>query len=146
MNDSETSGENRDALDALTVQVAGAMGRQHAADSRAFLNHLARFLVAALGEGAVIVRREGLFGGKNRPVKRLEVEFIEDGGAKVFRYSLEASGTRSHLAAQRVPIVRNVTLMAESLTVEEWIAAVSAAIAAESERNKASRDALEQLL
>jgi hypothetical protein len=133
-------------MDALAIQVAGAMARQYASDSRSFLNHLARVLVSALGQDSVEVKRSGLLGGDSRPVRRIAVEFTEEAGARASRYVIEATNPRGTLAPTRVQIVRNITLKTEPLTVEKWIEEVGAAIAAEAEQHRASRDALNALL
>jgi hypothetical protein len=138
--------EDEAPMDALAIQVAGAMSRQYASDSRSFLNHLTRFLSSALGEGSVEVKRAGLLGGDSRPVRRIAVEFTEEAGAKASRYVIEAITPRGTLAATRVQIVRNITLKTEPLTVEKWIEEVGTAIAAEAEQHRASRDALNALL
>jgi len=133
-------------MDALAIGVAGAMSRQYASDSRSFLNHLARFLISALGEDSVDVKRAGLLGGDSRPVRRIGVEFMEESGVKASRYVLEATNPRGSLAATRVQVVRNITLKTEPVTVEKWIEEVGRAIAAEAEQHRASRDALNALL
>jgi hypothetical protein len=132
--------------DALSLQVSGAMARQYAEDARGFLRHLADFLVGALGESAVKVQRTGLFGGDNRPVKRIEVEFTGEDNGKASRFTVEDTGGRGSLTATRVQVVRNIALKTDTLPVEDWIEAVSASIAAEAERNKSARNALRDLL
>jgi hypothetical protein len=132
--------------DALSLQVAGAMARQYADDARGFLRHLADFLVGTLGESAVKIQRTGLFGGDNRPVKRIEVEFAGADSGKASRFAIEDAGGRGSLTATRVQVVRNIALKTEPLSVEDWIEAISAAIAAEAERNKSARNSLRDLL
>jgi hypothetical protein len=124
--------------DALELSVSAAMSRQYTEDSRTFLISLAELLESAL-PGEARVRRSGLFGGNNRPVKRIEIDFTEG------RFALEDAG-RGPLIATRTQIVRDVALKTETVTVQDWIQAVSAAIAQRAVESKATRDSLQQLL
>lgn len=120
------------------MSVAAAMSRQYTEDSRSFLVSLADLLESAL-PGEARVRRSGLFGGNSRPVKRIEIDFPEG------RYALEDAG-RGPVAATRTQIVRDVALKTETVPVNEWIEAVSAAIARRADESKTTRDSLQQLL
>jgi hypothetical protein len=120
------------------MSVAAAMSRQYTADSRVFLLSLADTLEMAL-PGEARIRRSGLLGGNSRPIRRIEIDFPEG------RFGLEDPG-RGPLVATRTQVVRDVALKTEPVTVNDWIQAVSAAIARRAEESKATRDSLQQLL
>jgi hypothetical protein len=124
--------------DALEMSVAAAMSRQYTADSRVFLLSLADMLELAL-PGEARIRRSGLLGGNSRPVRRIEIDFPEG------RFALEDPG-RGPLVATRTQVVRDVALKTEPVTVNDWIQAVSAAMARRAAESKATRDSLRQLL
>ena len=133
-----------DAPDALAISVAGVMARQHADDSRAFLQSLAALLTSVM-PGETVVERVGLWGGGKRSVRRLEVTFAEDSGATLTRYSLEDGGLGT-IAAARAQIVRGIAVKNEPISPDDWIEAVSRAIVRRAEQHKATRDALQRLL
>lgn len=114
------------------------MSRQYTEDSRAFLLSFADLLESAL-PGEARVRRSGLFGGNSRPIRRIEIDFPEG------RFALEDAG-RGPLLATRTQIVRDVALKTDPIAVNDWILAVSAAIARRADESKATRDSLQQLL
>ncbi|MES2462441.1 MAG: hypothetical protein V4671_17810 [Armatimonadota bacterium] len=124
--------------DALELSVAASMSRQYTEDSRVFLLSLADLLESAL-PGEARIRRSGLLGGNSRPIRRIEIDF--PGG----RFALEDPG-RGPLVATRTQVVRDVALKTEAIPVNEWIQAVSAAIARRADESKATRDSLRQLL
>jgi hypothetical protein len=130
--------------EALEVAVAASMGRQYRADSRRFFVDLARLLEMAL-PGEARVKRAGLFGGDSRPIKALEIDFPDPRNAQnAGRYSLEDAG-RGHFVATRTQIVRGITLKNETLTVDNWLSEVAAAISRRASESKAVRDALQRL-
>lgn len=133
-----------DALDALEVGLSGALARQYAGDTRIFLSGLARLLESAL-PGAVRVTRAGRFGGASRPVKRIAVDVAGEGAGDATRYVIENPEHRS-LLATRTRIVRGIALKTEPVAVENWIAAVGAAVTARAQNNKATLDALKSFL
>ena len=135
---SNTDDLDSPAPDALEMSVAASMSRQYAEDTRTFLVGLAELLESAL-PGEAKIRRSGLFGGNNRPVRRIEIDFPEG------RFALEDSG-RGPLAATKTQIVREVALKTEPIAVSAWIVEVSAAIARRADESKATRDSLRQLL
>jgi hypothetical protein len=114
------------------------MSRQYTEDSRGFLLSLADLLESAL-PGEARIRRSGLLGGNSRPVRRIEVDFPAG------RFAIEDPG-RGPLVATRTQVVRDVALKTESISVQDWIQAVSAAMSHRAEDSKATRDSLQQLL
>ena len=130
--------------DALEIAVAAAMAQQWAGDTREFLRLLADLLETALPVETTVTRA-GLFGGDKRPVRRVEATFSRDGGITGTRYAIDDSG-RGVLAPAKTQVVHGVALKTEPMAMEAWIAEVGAAIGGRAEQNKATRDALEQLL
>ena len=61
------------------------------------------------------------------------------------RFAIEDPG-RGPLVATRTQVVRDVALKTESISVQDWIQAVSAAMSHRAEDSKATRDSLQQLL
>lgn len=144
MTNPDSMGETDEQASNLELSIAGAMASQYAADSRAFLGLLADLLETAL-PGETQVQRVGIFGGNRRPVRRIEVTFLVEGGAKADRYAIEDLG-RGPLVATRSQIVRDIALKTESVLMADWIQAVGTAVAQRAEENKAVRDALSGLL
>lgn len=138
---SDTDGDD----EALAMQVAGTLAARHAADARVFLNALARLLDDTL-PGEAEIKRGGLFGGDNRPVKQIRVFFRDPSSADDgTRFTLDDPG-RGPLSATQTRIVRGIALKTAGMEIADWIAAVGAAIAARAAGNKATRDALRALL
>jgi len=135
-----------DPPDALEMSVAAAMARQYGEDSRSFMKSLANLLESAL-PGEAQIKRTGLFGGDNRPIKRIEMEFRDVSGnaLNATRFAIEDTG-HGVLTAFRTQVVRGITLKTETIAVESWISNISQAIGRRASSSKSSRDALRQLL
>ena len=120
------------------VGVAGALASAYARDARTFLPLLAQVLSAALPEETVVERKGGLF-QREKPVRRVSVTLGDQ------NYTLEDLG-RGPLLAQRVKVVRGITLKTESLPTEDWLADLSAHVAARAGQNERAFFALKTLL
>ena len=120
------------------VGVAGALGRAYAQDARTFLPLLAQVLQGALPDETQVERRGGLF-QRDKPVRKVTVTLGDQ------TYTLEDAG-RGPLAAQRAKAVRGITLKTEALPVEEWLADLSAEIAARAQQSEKAFFALKNLL
>ncbi len=115
--------------------VAAALGREYAADSKAFLEFLGRLLKGAMPEETEI-RTRGLF------KKSIEAVVLDLGGR---RYMIEDPG-RGPLAASRVQVVRGIALKTESISVEECLVELEAALTTRAGENARARAALGQML
>ena len=133
-----------DPTDALEMSIAAAMARQYEADARSFVKSLAALLESAL-PGEATIQRSGLFGGDKRPIRRLEIDFVDDVSGHAVRYAIEDSG-KGPLAATQTQIVRGIALKTEPIPTGNLIVAVGRAIAKRAEANKATRNALASLL
>jgi hypothetical protein len=120
-----------------TLGVSAALLTRYQRDQDALLEQLAAFLEGTLPRQTVVTRTRGVLGP--RRTTRLTVEL---GG---FRYAVER-GPRGALDANRVRVVRGVTIKTEPLAIEDWLREVTAALAAELERTTGGRDALNRLL
>ena len=120
------------------VGVAGALARAYAQDARTFLPLLAIVLAGAMPDETEVERRGGLF-QKDKPVRKITVTLGDN------IYALEDLG-RGPLAASRVKIVRGIKLKTDSLPTEEWLAEMSAEIAARAQKNEKAFFALKTLL
>ena len=120
------------------VGVAGALARAYAQDARGFLPLLAIVLSGAMPDETEVERRGGLF-QKDKPVRKITVTLGDN------IYALEDLG-RGPLGASRVKIVRGIKLKTDSLPTEEWLAEVSAAVAARAQKNEKAFFALKTLL
>lgn len=120
------------------VGVAGALAHAYAQDARTFLPLLAQVLTAALPDETQVERRGGLF-QREKPVRKVTITL----GDSI--YALEDLG-RGPLAAQRSKVVRGITLKTEPLPVEDWLADLSAHVAARAQQNEKAFFALKNLL
>lgn len=120
------------------VGVAGALASAYVRDTRGFLPLLAVVLTGAMSEETVVERKGGLF-QREKPVRKVVVTL----GDHI--YSLEDLG-RGPLAAHRAKVVRGITLKTEPMPTEEWLAALSAEIAARASQNEKAFFALKTLL
>lgn len=120
------------------VAVAGALANVYAQDTRGFLPLLAIVLSGALPEETTIERKGGLF-QREKPVRKVTVTLGDN------IYSLEDLG-RGPLAAHRAKVVRGITLKTEPLLVEDWLAELSAEIAARAKQNEKAFFALRSVL
>jgi hypothetical protein len=121
----------------LDIDLVTASLRADMSDLRAFVEALAAKLEAAM-PGAVSVerRREGMFGPK-----------------QVRRISLDASGQRLELRADGAAIQTRcsrlsggIVLRTEELATDEWLRALSQALADQARTSQTTRQALERLL
>lgn len=115
--------------------VAAALGREYAADARAFLPFLARMLEGALPEETT-VRTQGFF---KKTIVGLGVDL---GGT---RYTLDDPG-RGPLVAARTQVVRGIALKTEPLSMEACLAELEAALESRARENAHARKALAGML
>lgn len=120
------------------VGVAGALAHAYAQDARTFLPLLGQVLTSALPEESEIERRGGLF-QRDKPIRKVTVTL----GDQI--YTLEDLG-RGPLAATRAKVVRGITLKTEPMSVEDWLADLSAEISARATQNEKAFFALKNLL
>ena len=120
------------------VAVAGALANVYAQNTRGFLPLLAIVLAGALPEETQVERKGGLF-QREKPVYKVLVTLGDN------IYSLEDLG-RGPLAAHRVKVVRGIKLKTEPMPVEEWLADLSAEIAARARQNEKAFFALRSVL
>ena len=120
------------------VGVAGALARAYAEDMRGFLPLLAIVLTGTLPDETQIERKGGLF-QKEKPIRKILVTLGDN------IYTLEDLG-RGPLVSSRVKVVRGITLKTEAIPTENWLAELSAEIAARAQRNEKAFFALKHLL
>lgn len=120
------------------VGVAGALAQIYAKDMRGFLPLLAIALEGAMPEETQVERRGGLF-QREKPVRKVSVTL----GDQI--YTLEDLG-RGPLSAQRVKVVRGITLKTEPLPVDLWLADLGAAIAERAGQSERAFFALQALV
>ncbi len=117
----------------VSAGVAGALAREYAAHQRQFLESLARLLESALPDHVEVERRGGLL-AREKPVAEVRLDLGDD------RYLL-ASARRGPLKARRSLVKRGIVLRTDEIAVEEWIAAVGAALG-HARRNEAAAAAM----
>lgn len=115
--------------------VAAALGREYAADGRAFLPFLVQLLEGAMPEETQ-VRTQGFF---KKSVVGVSVDL---GGT---RYVVEDPG-RGGLAATRTQVVRGIALKTEPIAMADLLAELEVALEARAAENAGSRAALGKLL
>lgn len=115
--------------------VAAALGREYAADGKAFLPFLARLLESAMPDETEI-RTQGLF---KKAVVGVRVEL--DG----VRYAIEDPG-RGALVATRTQVVRGIALKTEALAMPEILAELETALQTRAAENARARSALAEML
>lgn len=115
--------------------VAAALGREYAADARAFLPYLARMLEGAMPDETE-VRTQGFF------KKTIVGVGLDLGGT---RYSVDDPG-RGPLVAARTQVVRGIALKTEPLSLEECLAELERALENRARENASARRALGQML
>lgn len=121
----------------LSIGVAAHLARAYGDDARDFLETLALLLQTSLPDNTTI-ERGGAFWARVRPLKRLGVELSEE------TFALQSEN--GPLEAQITRRVRGVAIKTESVSVEEWIARLSARLAERAGQNRAAREALEKWL
>jgi len=120
------------------VGVAGALAHAYAQDARTFLPLLGQVLTSALPDETVVERRGGLF-QREKPIRKVLVTL----GDSI--YTLEDLG-RGPLSATLAKVVRGITLKTEAVPVEDWLADLSAHVAARAQQNEKAFFALKNLL
>jgi hypothetical protein len=133
-----------DPTDALELSIAAAMARQYETDARSFVRSLADLIESAL-PGEATIQRAGLFGGDKRPIRKLEIDFVDDDTGHSTRYAIEDSG-KGPLTATQTKVVRGIALKTENIPFGNLIVAVGRGIARRAANNKATRNALASLL
>lgn len=119
----------------VRLGVAAALGREAAADGKAFLPFLARLLQGAMPDETE-VRTQGLF-------KKAVVGVSVDLGGT--RYTVEDPG-RGPLAASRVQVVRGIALKTEAIGIAECLAELEVALEARAKESTQARSALASML
>lgn len=115
--------------------VAAALGREYAADGKAFLPFLANLLEGAMPEETT-VRTQGLF------KKSIVGVTVDLGGT---RYAVDDPG-RGPLTAARTQVVRGIALKTEAIPMDELLAELEAALETRAGENARARAALGQML
>lgn len=115
--------------------VAAALGREYAADGKAFLPFLARLLQGAM-PGETEVRTQGLF-------KKTVVGVSVDMGGT--RYLVDDPG-KGPLAAARTQVVRGIALKTEPISLADCLAELEAALEARAAESAQARAALAGML
>ena len=115
--------------------VAAALGREYAADARAFLPFLARMLEGAIPD-ETSVRTRGFF------KKTIVGVGVDLGGT---RYSLEDSG-HGPLVATRTQVVRGIALKTEAIPMDVLLAELEATLETRASENAGARKALAGML
>jgi hypothetical protein len=123
--------------DAPDLDLLAASLRADAGDTAAFLEALATRLEAALPGQVEVQRKGGLFGGGKR-VRRIGVRLGDS------HYEIE--GDHGTVVARRRRVVRDIALKSEDLSVDAWIAALSADLLKLARESERGRLALERLL
>ncbi len=118
--------------------VAGALASAYARDTRGFLPLLAIVLESSLPEETEIIRKGGLF-ARQKPVQKVAVTLGDN------IYAMEDTG-RGPLSAQRAKVVRGIVLKTEAMPVDEWLAELSAHVAARAGQNERAFFALKNVL
>ena len=120
-----------------SLGVTSTLLERYQRDQQALLDQLAVFLEATVPHQTSVRRTHGVLGPRRTTGLTLELAGQ--------RYTLEHAD-RSGLEARRTHVVRDVAVRTETLSVAEWLTAVSAALATELARNEANRAALDRLL
>lgn len=115
--------------------VAAALGREYAADNRAFLPFLAQLLQSAIPDETQ-VRTQGLF------KKSIVGVSVDLGGT---RYAIEDPG-RGPLTAVRTQVVRGIALKSEPIAMPDCLAELETILEARAAENARARSALSGLL
>jgi hypothetical protein len=119
------------------LDLLAASFRADAADVDAFVESLAVKLEEAMPVQARVHRSRG---GLRRP-KRVQ-RIVLDAGDR--RLELRLSGGAIETSASRLS--GGIVLKSDPMSVDEWISALSEAVAAEAQRSAVTRQALERLL
>lgn len=124
--------------DGRGIDEALAALRADAADSHAFLQALAVRFEGALPGHVTVDRRHGLL-SRDHSVRAVEIDLAED------RFRIGDAGNGA-LEARRTRVVRGIALKSETLSVDGWIAALSATLATTAQASAGGQEALRRLL
>jgi hypothetical protein len=124
-----------DGSDVIGMGVAAALGRQYAQEQREFLPMMARILKDSMPESVELIEA-GLF------KKTLRGVVVNHEGN---RYKLEDPG-KGPLQASFIRVVKGIALKTETLTIQEWLAAVSEVLERTAVENASARAALARTL
>ena len=111
--------------------------RAETRDLETFVEALATKLEGAFPERVRVERKGGRLGGRRR-VERLAVDLDEH------RFELEKE--RAEVSCRRRNVVRGIVLKNEPMSLEQWIDALSAALADTAGETERGRQALQRLL
>jgi hypothetical protein len=130
--------DSHDAADAeLDIDLLSASLRADGSDIGAYTEALAAKLQDALPGGVTIDRgRQGLFGPK-----RVRGISVDAGGE---RLGLRSDGDRISTTSARIS--GGIVLKTETIGFEQWVAALSRALAAQARDSQSTRQALQRLL
>jgi hypothetical protein len=121
----------------LDIDLVTASLRADAGDLRAFVEALAVKLEAATPQAVTVERRrDGMFGPKR--VRQITV----DAGGR--RLELRVAGAAIQTACCRLS--GGIVLKREELSTDDWLRALSEALAAQAQSSQTTRQALERLL
>jgi hypothetical protein len=121
----------------IGIGVQASLARLYKSDQSRFVDELAGTLERALPDETKVERRGGLF--QEKRVSALRIHLGEH------LYSLELP-PRGALISTRTKMVRGIKLKTEPLGIDEWLAAVSQALAQFAQSNQQARDALWNLI
>jgi hypothetical protein len=119
----------------LAASLAAGLTREYAGDREMFLSLLVEALQPALG-GRLRIQRGGWL-KRDGPIRRLDLDLDDH------RFFLEV-GKSGALSAARQRVVRGIALKTEEMTVEEWLQAVTAALADYARTHREALDALKR--
>jgi hypothetical protein len=122
----------------MQVEMFAASMRANYTDVGAFLEALATKFQGALPTHTRVNRQGGLF-SREHPVKEIVIML----GDYHYRIAKERQGP---LLAQRLHVVRGITVGSEELTIEQWIEEVAESLARLSAQNAQAHAALSRFL
>jgi len=128
----------RDTVEDLDFDMVAASLRADAGDMRSFTRVLAAKLEDALPQQTQVERKSGGLFSREKTIQSVTVDLGDE------RYMLVA--TRGTAETRRLRVVRGIVLKAEVVPLEEWIDALSAALAQEARSSERARLSLERML
>src|ERR1700743_2499191 len=120
----------------LDIGLVTASLRADASDLGAFVEALAVKLEQALPNGVRVDRRGSLFGAKK--VRQISID------AGDTRLRLDRDG--ANVQTSRARLSGGIVLKTERVEIDEWLDALSRALAEQARRSETTREALERLL